>query len=162
MSEMLPGSYKGKVCGMDSGAVGANKTPVAKVIFLLENGKKVTWTGWFSEKTNQKTGKTYSQLVVEKLVDLGFTGSCVSVMSNPSVNVDEVFNTSKEWDLEIDYQKDKNGEVTKYFEVKWINDPDKASSSKLDHVEATTVFKGMNLSGLIKQAQKEASADIPF
>lgn len=160
MSELLPGRYKGRIVGCDSGAVGDNQAPLAKLFFKLEDhGKVITWTGWFSDKVNQKTDKTYTELVIEKLLECGFTGKCVSEMSNPSNDINTVFNTEKIWDLDIDYQTDKNGVKTKYFEVNWINDPEKSMSSKLDHTQAVQVFKGMNLSGEIARIRKGMPVD---
>lgn len=160
MSELLPGRYKGRIAGCDSGAVGENKTPLAKLFFKLEEGGKVLpWTGWFSDKVNQKTGKTYTELVIEKLLACGFTGKCVSEMSNPKLDINAMFNTEKVWDLDIDFQEDKHGVKTKYFEVNWINDPDKSASSKLDHAQAVQVFKGMNLGGEIARIRKGMPVD---
>lgn len=160
MSELLPGRYKGRIVGCDSGAVGDNNTPLAKLFFKLEEGGKVLpWTGWFSDKVNQKTGKTYTELVIEKLLECGFSGKCVSEMSNPKVEASNLFNTEKVWDLDIDFQTDKNGAKTNYFEVNWINDPEKAMSSKLDHTQAVQVFKGMNLGGEIARIRKGMPVD---
>ena len=156
----MPGSYKGHIVDCDAGAVGANNTPLVKVVFKLETGDKVTWTGWFSDKVNEKTGKTYTELVVDKLVSMGFSGKCVSEMSSLERNVPTLFDTNKVWDLEIDYQTDKDGKILEYFEVKWINDPEKQGTSKLDHVNAVTVFRGMKLGGLLTQAKKNAPARV--
>lgn len=153
-NDLMPGRYKGKIVSCDSGAVGVNKTPIVKLSFkLAEVGKILTWTGWFSDKVNPRSGKTYAQLVVDQLVDCGFSGVCPSEMSAPNVSVSTLFDTEKEWNLDVGYKTDKDGNQTKYFEIKWINDPDRTSSSKLDHVEAISVFKGMNLGGMIMQAR---------
>lgn len=157
---LLPGNYKGRIVGMDSGAVGENNTPLVKIFFKVED-KTLPWTGWFSTKVNQKTGKTYTELVIEKLLDLGFSGKCVSEMSDPNKDVNNLFNTSKEWDLEIDFQKDRNDIPTQYLEVKWINDPDKPSTSKLDHKQSVQVFSGMNIKGEIARLRKGRPVDAP-
>ena len=117
MSELKPGRYKGSIVGCDSGTVGENNTPLAKLFFKIEEvNKTITWTGWFSDKVNAKTDKTYTELVIEKLIECGFTGKCVSEMSNPKADPSTLFNTEKVWDLDVDYQTDKNGNKTKYFE----------------------------------------------
>jgi len=164
---MNPGTHKGKIVGCDAGVVGQNKTPVVKIFFEVE-GKKIPWTGWFSEKTNEKTGKTYSELVIEKLVELGFSGKCISEMSDPNKSAQQLFDCDFEWDLEIDFQTDKNGEKTKYMEVRWINNPNKGF--KFNHQDSVEAFAGMK--GLLAQAKqtvikpkkqdKPASDDIPF
>lgn len=156
-TNLMPGRYQGRIVACDSGAVGTNKTPLAKLFFKLEEtGKTLPWTGWFSDKVNQKTGKTYTELVIEKLIECGFTGKCVSEMSNPNAVISDLFDTDKVWNLDIDHQTDKDGKKTEYFEVNWINDPEKTGTSKLDHVEAISVFKGMNLGGQIAKLRKGA------
>lgn len=151
----MPGSWKGRVVDCDAGAVGVNNTPLVKVVFEVE-GKKLPWTGWFSDKINEKTNKTYTQLNIEQLVALGFNGKCVSEMSLPGKNVETLFDTNKVWNLEVDYQTDKNGKILEYLEVKWINDPNSGGTSKLDHATAVTTFKGMNLGGMLNQAKRNA------
>lgn len=149
---MMPGRFKGKIAGCDSGAVGANNAPMAKLFFKLEGETGLyPHTMWFSDKVNEKTGKTYTELVVEKLIEHGFRGKCVSEMSDEKIDVSDLFDTEKEWDIEIDYQVGKDGQITKYFEAKWVNDPEKSGTSKLDHAKAVSVFKGMGLGGMIAQ-----------
>lgn len=156
MNEFKPGTYKGTVCGMDSGAVGQNGTLCAKILFNVpEINKKVAWTGWFSDKVNEKTGKTYTELLLEKLLELGFTGNCVSEMSDPSKKVENLFNVDKEWDLEIDFQVDRDGVVTSYLEVRWINDPERSFNSKLDHTKAVEGFRGMNIKGELMRLRSQ-------
>ena len=176
-NELTPGRHQGRIVGIDSGPVGQNNTPVAKLFFEIDGIRKVvSWSGWFSEKVNQRTNKTYTQLVLEKLIECGFSGKCVSEMSDRSKRVEELFNTEKVWDLDIDYQTDKDGNVTQYFEVKWINDPDKPFTSKLDHGQAVQTFKGMNIGGELARLRQNnkteteneqlpdgtAADDIPF
>ena len=155
----MPGRYKGKIVDCDSGAVGANNTPLVKLMFKLGfNDKVLTWTGWFSDKVNQKTGKTYTELVLEKLVQCGFTGKCPSEMAKNKKDINKLFDTEKEWDLDIDYQEDKDGKKTKYFEVKWINNPKK--SMKLDENKSVEVFKRMNLAGELARIKKSAPVNV--
>lgn len=161
MENFMPGYYEGKIVKVDSGAVGENKTPLVKVFFKIESlNAVVPWTGWFSDKTNAKTGKTYTELVIEKLVQLGFLGKCVSEMAEPNADVSKLFkNPEKVWSLDVDFQTDRNGQKTKYLEVKWINDPEKSGTSKLDHAQSVEVFKGMGIKGLLSQARKNAPVD---
>jgi len=161
MSELMPGIYKGKVVGCDAGGVGDNNTPVVKIAFkLTESNKTVVWQGWMSEKVNEKTGKSYKQLVIEKLIELGFAGSCLSELADPKARTDILFNIEKEWDLDISFQVDKNGVQTKYLQVDWINDPNR-QPVKFDHVKSVQLFKGMNVAGDIARIRNEMGAQKP-
>lgn len=164
--DFMPGIYRGSVQSVILDQVGSNNTLVAKVSFNVPDlGKTVTWSGWFSDKVNQKTNKTYSQLVVEKLVDLGFNGNTLADIVEG--NTMALFNTEKVWNLDIDWQVDRDNVRTGYLEVKWINDPDKQYTSKLNRAQAVQATKGYD--GLLMKARANTpvnnshdTSDIPF
>ena len=153
-NEFKVGSYKGKIINCDSGAVGPNNSPLVKVFFQIEGtNRTVPWTGWFSNKTD-KNGESSTSRVLKKLVELGFTGECVSELSKPDKDIHSLFNTGKVWNLEISKQVAQDGTVTKYFQIDWINDPEGSGSNKLDYVNSVSVFKGIK--GALMQAKRDA------
>ena len=150
-TQRLPeGIYSGKICAADAGVVGVNNSPLVKVYFKIEEYKyPIQWTGWFSSKLNEKRNVPHMEIVVEKLMELGFSGRCPSELADPKRNVAELLNTNKTWSLDIVYETDQDGKIRKYPEVKWINDPETSGSPKLDHAQAVQTFQGLRLPGLV-------------
>ena len=148
---------KGKIKDVSLRVIGEKNTPLIEVFFQVEDGHVIPWSGWLSEKVSDKDGLSSIQRTLKKLVELGFTGSDLSELEVKN------FNTSKEWDLVVDFKKDKNGMQTKFQEVIFFNDPDRQGGKKADKATALAISKQLAIKGELMKLQKEVKTDdIPF
>ena len=150
---MKPGTYNGKICGCTIDIVGEKQTACFKIKFDIKYDEDQrffsTWQGWCSDKVNEKTGKTYTQLAVDKIVSLGFKGNDLTDMASQKP-VGDLFDTEKEYEVVVEYQKDINGNETKYLQVRFINTWTKPPMNKI--VEIT---HGLSLPGELARARQE-------
>ena len=153
-----PGKYKGKIMGCVLDVIGEKKTPCIKITFDV-NGEEVEWTGWFSPKLNERTGKTYAQLVMDTVLKLGYQGRNIQEVS--VIPVDELFHTQKEFSVTIGYQTKKDGTDSAFLEIKYINF---YQGAEIEVVMAS--FKGFEAEFLRAKAEfgrkEEPKNEIPF
>lgn len=120
---MQPGKYLAKVS--DYGVKETkNGNPYIEVWFDVEGQGSVRWNGFLTEKTINKT--------MEQLAYCGLKGDFSAIADGPiggALDRDQAVN------ITVEIQKDKEGNPTKYTQVKWIN---RASQPKFDAVQTAS------------------------
>lgn len=121
---VLPEQTVGKIVGATMREVGTKKSLCVEILFKSkEVQQKIKWKGWLSNKVNESTGKTYTQLVIEQLKTLSYKNNDVSLLAYPDARIDELFDVDREWELaDVHYDTDSEGKETKYVVASWIND----------------------------------------
>ena len=157
--EFKIGSYEAKVSGCNFKIIGEKETPMVEIAFKLEEeSKTIRWNSFLTETILQQKGISVAENTVNQLIDLGFRGKDVIDMADPNRPVHELFDVEKIWNVEVDYQTDRNGVKTKYLEVKWFNDPNKQSMRKdkvsFDETRQVMKGKGMSFAGLFMKNRK--------
>ena len=153
-----PGLYKGKITACNIKVVGEKETTVVEIEFQVIGVGRVRWNGWFSSKVNEKTKKTYTQLVIQNIAKLGFAGKDIEEMADPKRNIDDLFDTDREWDVDVDWQEDRDGNRTKYKRISRImfGGDSRSEENKFDVIKK---FKGMNLRGELLKAREESKVE---
>ena len=168
MSDFKKGYYCGTISGCNVSLVGEKKTPCIKIIFDTDEGN-VSWNGYLTKTFVESMNKSLIEVVVDTITRLGYKEKDIDMMADPNIDISSLFDTKKEFNLFIDYQKDKDGNQVEYKEVKFINfgNLNKNMESKN---EVSKVLGGMNLTGELMRAKQEfgikdvknASTEVPF
>lgn len=164
---MKVGRHSGKIVECDTKIVGEKETRLCEVTFELEAGEKVKWTGWFSEKINARTNKTYTELVIDQLLILGFKSECLSELANPKIKIETIFDCKKTWSLDITRQTNKNGEVLDFFCVSRIFDNEEKSfenKNEETYKETKNAFAQTNIKAMLATAKRNRKKheELPF
>jgi hypothetical protein len=111
-------------------------TEAAQVLFQLEDGRRIAWKGWMTEKTTARTA--------ESLALCGYDGE-----HDESISLKQV-------QLVIEHEEytTDQGEVRVSAKIRWVNDPQRAVSSGTPMTPAQATVAKQRLRGLVLSATK--------
>ena len=111
---------------------------------MRELGRSFSYDLFLGNKVVGETGKTSTQLTIEKLLKMGYRGNSLDEAADPSIAITTLFDTAKNHDLYMDWQR-KDGVATKYFKIISANTGMNKSKEQQQYV--IEKFKGMGIQG---------------
>jgi hypothetical protein len=112
-------------------------TEGATVLFELADGRRISWTGWLSEKCLARTG--------ESLALCGYDGADDATISRQTVQL--VIEHE-------DYDDPETGESKTTHRVKWVNDPNRSVGMGEPMTPAQATVAKQRLRGVVLAAAK--------
>ena len=121
MNENL-GLQEGRIGNVSLKIIGTKKTPMIEIGFLVKgHDSLVPLKLWMSNtiiSSGINEGKTSTEVCIDTLFSLGFSGKSLGELQSGEIS--DLFDTDKYWTVNIAYQKDKDGDLTNYFEVRYV------------------------------------------
>lgn len=107
---IAPGKYQANVADYTAD-VSPNGKPYVKVWLNVENQGQVTWTGYLTEKTQERT--------IQSLTYMGFKGDDIGVLADGVLS--QALDLTTPVNITVIHETDKNNPAKKYAKVQWVN-----------------------------------------
>lgn len=142
MPQIPDGTYLATALEATLGAADTG-TPYIGVLFhLKEAGAKLTWRGFFTEKTQERT--------IEALRACGWKGDDLSEVSFPAGNEVEVVVANEEWDGKV------------HPKIQWVNAIRGPAVKNAMSAGERKAFAERMRGAVLAYDQSKASSDVPF
>jgi hypothetical protein len=133
-------------CGL--GEQGEKKTPFIAIEFENKDGDSMTWQGWLTEGSKERTVKT--------LLSIGFMGKSIADLSNPEKGISDLFGEIGAPISVVVEEEEYEGK--KRAKIAWVN---VGGISKFDHQTAVSKVKELSIDGDLMRLKKEIKAPKP-
>lgn len=145
MSEGKTGYLECVAAGEPEFIVSSKGTEGVSVMLKLEDGTRLTWTGWLTDKVSPKDGKTGAERAAEALALLGYDAA-TGVMTPKTAIVD----------VQLETYTDDNGVEKTSRKPAWIIDPNRGPK-----YEAMTPAQATGAKARLKAAALAAAKNAP-
>lgn len=142
-------TYKIKVIGSFTGESSEKKTPFFGLELETACGEFIDFIQYITDN-NAKTA-------LKQLTNAGFIGKKISDLSNPKIDMDDLFVENEKMTAVVEHEEwtdEETGEVKSRAVVRWINNGT-SGPEKADHKQAVSIFKGRSFDGMLKEMQSK-------